>query len=131
MQPHFLVLSQTLVVTGENPAVELANCIERKCPAEQEIELSLRVSVEDFADGRYRDARATRQRSIRRNEDQISQLPRQVSSLYATLATVAEHEGDTRLWLESSRNNVTILREYLGEIHPETLAQKLTFAIIY
>lgn len=118
-------------MTGENPAVELANCIERKCPAEQEIELSLRVSVEDFADGRYRDARATRQRSIRRNEDQISQLPRQVSSLYATLATVAEHEGDTRLWLESSRNNVTILREYLGEIHPETLAQKLTFAIIY
>lgn len=120
--------SQTLVVTGENPEVELATCIERNCPAEQVIELSLRVSVEDFADGRYRDARATLQRSIRRNEDQVSRLPRQVSSLYATLATVAEHEGDTRLWLESSRNNVTILRQYLGDLHPETLAQKLTFA---
>lgn len=117
-----------LIVIGRRAEQALALCLSRNCPPAEEVEASLQASVEQFADGRYRDARSTLQSAIRHNRDHASEMPGPVSSLYATLATVAEHEGDTDLWLSSARNNVLVLRRHLGEADSATLAQEFAFA---
>ncbi|WP_341209729.1 hypothetical protein [uncultured Sphingomonas sp.] len=88
----------------------------------------MQASVEQFADGRYTDARRTLQRAIARNKRHAAELPGPVSSLYATLATVAEHEGDTQLWKTAARNNVVLLREKLGEANVATMIEEIHFA---
>lgn len=115
-------------VVGRRAEKALAACLARACPPKEEIEASLRVSVDQFADGRYGDARATLQRAIARNRDQAAALPGPVSSLYATLATVAEHQGDAGLWRASARTNVAVLQRYLGAADKATLTQQLAFA---
>jgi hypothetical protein len=116
-----------ILVIGHRAEKELATCLARNCPPAEEVEASLQASVEQFADGRYVDARHTLQSAIRRNQKYAADLPGPVSSLYATLATVAEHEGDTRLWLTSARNNVLVLRRYVGKGNLATLREELSF----
>ncbi|KQT31906.1 hypothetical protein ASG29_08465 [Sphingomonas sp. Leaf412] len=120
-------VADDIVVTGRRAERELAACLARRCPPAEDIEATLEASVAQFADGRYVDARRTLQRAIRRNRDQAATLPGPVSSLHATLATVAEHEGDRDLWLRSARDNVLVLRRHLGEGHDATLTQELAF----
>lgn len=117
-----------VVIVGRRAEKELAACLARACPPAQEVEASLQASVEQFADGRYTDARRTLQTAISRNKRHAAQLPGPISSLYATLATVAEHEGDTGLWRQASRSNVEILRAHLGRTDPATLTEELSFA---
>ncbi|WP_121115986.1 hypothetical protein [Croceibacterium ferulae] len=117
-----------IVVVGQRIEEELATCLARSCPPKEEIELSLQLSVNQFASGRYTDARNTLQRAIRRNRDHAAELPGPVSMMYATLASVAEHQGDPRLWRQSARNNVEVLRQHVGESHVATLGQELAFA---
>lgn len=117
-----------IVVVGRRAERELARCLARSCPPAEDVDASLDASVEQFADGRYTDARRTLQKAIRRNKDHAAELPGPVSSLYATLATVAEHEGDTRLWRQAARNNVLVLRRHLGETNLATLREELGFA---
>ena len=116
-----------ILVIGQRIEEELAACIARGCPPAEEIELSLQLSANQFAEGRYRDARTTLQRAIRRNRDHAAELPGPVSSMYATLATVAEHEGDPNLWRQSARTNMEVLRRHVGESHDATLRQELVF----
>jgi hypothetical protein len=117
-----------VIVVGRRAEKELAACLARNCPPAQEVEASLQASVEQFADGRYPDARSTLQRAIARNKRYAATLPGPVSSLYATLATVAEHEGDAQLWRTASRNNLLTLREQLGETNVATMREELQFA---
>ncbi|MEG8041273.1 hypothetical protein QP166_18745 [Sphingomonas sp. LR60] len=117
-----------VIVVGRRAEKELAACLARQCPPAQEVEASLQASVEQFADGRYPDARRTLQRAIDRNKRYAATLPGPVSSLYATLATVAEHEGDAQLWRTASRNNLLTLREQLGETNVATMREELQFA---
>ncbi|TCD06387.1 hypothetical protein EYB45_01260 [Erythrobacteraceae bacterium CFH 75059] len=119
---------ETIVVVGRKAEEELAECLARHCPPAEEIEASLQASVEQFADARYADARQTLQRAIRRNRHHAAQLPGPVSSLHATLATVAEHEGDRDLWLRAERDSVLVLRRHAGLNNPATLMQELTQA---
>ncbi|VXC36745.1 hypothetical protein [Sphingomonas sp. 8AM] len=133
--PLLLLLAQVaasspgdVIVVGHRAEKELAACLARNCPPAQEVEASLQASVEQFADGRYPDARRTLQRAIDRNKRYASTLPGPVSSLYATLATVAEHEGDAQLWRTASRNNLLTLREQLGANNVATMREELQFA---
>ena len=119
--------SNEVLVIGQRAEKLLAACLARDCPPAEEIEASLQASVEQFADGRYQDARRTLLNAIRRNRDHAAALPGPVSSHYATLATVAEHEGDVKLWLSSSRNNVLVLRRHAGADNGATLGQELAF----
>jgi hypothetical protein len=116
-----------IVVVGRRAEQDLAACLARRCLPAEEIEMSLQASVEQFAGGRYDYAQRTLQSAIRRNRQHAGELPGPVSSLYATLATVAEHTGDTRLWRRSAWNNVKVLRKYLGDAKSATLVQELAF----
>ena len=120
--------AEDVVVIGRRAEEDLAGCLARSCPPAEEVEASLQAPVEQFVGRRYRDARRTLQQAIRRNRDHAAEMPGPVSSLYATLATVAEHEGDPKLWLVSARNNVLVLRQHLGAGDSATLAQELVFA---
>lgn len=119
---------QDIIVVGHRAEKALAECLARKCPPAEDVEASLQASVEQFADARYEDARRTLQRAIDRNRDHAAALPGPVSSLHATLATVAEHEGRPRVWEAAARNNMRVLRQHLGPDHPATLIEALGFA---
>lgn len=116
-----------VVVVGHRAQDELAACLARHCPPAEEIERSLQAAVEQFSATRYDAAQATLQRAINRNERFAAELPGPLSTLYATLATVAEHKGVNRRWLASIRRSVTLLRQYRGVDRPETLRQELAF----
>lgn len=116
-----------IVVIGTRAEDALAACLERNCPPAEEVEASLQASVEQFAAGRYHVARRTLQTAIKRNRAYAADLPGPVSSLYATLATVAEHEGDTQLWSAAARNNLSILRKHVGPANRATLTEQLSF----
>ena len=120
--------SDEVIVIGRRAEQQLTACLARNCLPVEEVEASLQASVEQFADGRYGDARSTLRNAIRRNRQFAAELPGPVSSLYATLATVAEHEGDETLWRNSARNNVLVLRRHLGKANPATLREELSFA---
>lgn len=119
---------EEIVVVGHRATDALAACIARQCPPAEDVEASLQASVEQFTAGRYAAARQTLQRSIRRNRAYAEQLPGPVSSLYATLATVAEHEGDSNLWKTAARTNVELLRRHVGPSVPGTLLEEISFA---
>lgn len=120
--------AEEIVVVGHRATDALAACLARNCPPAEDVEASLQASVEQFSAGRYDIARQTLQRSIRRNRPHVAQLPGPVSSLYATLATVAEHEGEGDLWRASARTNVALLRQYVGPSAPPTLLEEIALA---
>ena len=120
--------AEEIVVVGHRATDALDACLARQCPPAEDVEASLQASVEQFTAGRYDRARQTLQRAIRRNRAHAATLPGPVSSLYATLATVAEHDGYPREWMYASRGNVQILRKYLGPSNPATLLEEMTLA---
>lgn len=120
--------AEEIVVVGHRAADALDACLARQCPPAEDVEASLQASVEQFTAGRYDLAHKTLQRSIRRNRRHAAQLPGPVSSLYATLATVAEHDGYRRRWQFAARDNVGVLRRYAGPSDPATLAEEMSLA---
>jgi hypothetical protein len=126
--PPIVRPTDEVIVIGHRAEKDLEACLARNCPPAQEVEASLKASVEQFTAGRYGDARHTLQRAIGRNKRHAAQLPGPVSSLYATLATVAEHEGQESLWQYASRSNVAVLRKNLGPTNRATLTQEIQFA---
>lgn len=125
--PPPAVPAEEIVVVGHRATDALAACLARQCPPAEDVEASLQASVEQFTAGRYDDARQTLQRAIRRNRAHAATLPGPVSSLYATLATVAEHEGDSNLWTSAARTNVELLRRHVGLSVPGTLLEEISF----
>jgi len=122
------VAKADVLVVGRRAERELAECLARACPPAEDVEQTLRAATEQFAGGRYADARRTLRAAIRRNGDHAADLAVPVSQLHATLAAVAEHEGDVRLWRNAGRNSMIVLRNGLGDVDPALLRQELVFA---
>lgn len=120
--------SEEVIVVGHRAEKALADCLARNCPPAEEIEATLQASVEQFTDGRYGDARRSLRRAIGRNKRYAATLPGPVSSLYATLSTVAEHDGDAEVWRGAARQNVDILRKHVGRSNVATLREELNLA---
>lgn len=120
--------AEEILVVGHRATDALNACLARRCPPAEDVEASLQASVEQFSAGRYAGARNTLQKSIDRNRRHAAQLPGPVSSLYATLATVAEHEGYSNLWRNAARANVQLLRRYAGPGDRGTLLEEISLA---
>lgn len=114
-----------VIVVGRRAEKDLKECLQRQCPPAEEVEASLQAAVEQFAAGHYADAHRTLQKAIHRNKKHAAELPGPISSLYATLATVAEHEGYKSIWKHAARQNVVLLREHLGAATPATLTEEI------
>jgi len=84
----------TIIVRARRAEDDLAACLARACPPAEEIEASLDAAVQQFADGRYVDAKRNLAGAVSRNRSHAPELPELFASLLATYASVAEHEGD-------------------------------------
>lgn len=110
-----------VVITGTRMRDALAKCLARNCPPEEEVDAAMNAGAESFARGKYREAKRILQRAISRNQKYAARMPGRLSDLYSTYADVAEHEGDKRAFIRTTRKSVTILQEQLGETHPTAI----------
>ncbi|UUL82810.1 hypothetical protein [Sphingomonas qomolangmaensis] len=104
-----------IVVRGKRTAAALAACIDRQCPTEDDVRLSIAHAESQFAEGKYRDARSTLQQSISRNRDAASRLPRHVAALHEAYSTVSLHYGDMDDYQRAMSNQAEVLRSYLPD----------------
>lgn len=104
-----------IVVRGKRTAAALSACIERECPTEDDVRLSIAHAESLFAEGKYRDARTTLEQSIGRNRDAAARLPRHVAALHEAYSTVSLHYGDMDDYQRAMSNQAAILRAYLPD----------------
>lgn len=86
-----------IVVIGKrlvDASNELANCIKRKCPTDQDVAATIKVVEMQFLAAEYRSARETLRRSISRNRGQAKAYPLPVASLWRAKSKVEGHLGD-------------------------------------
>lgn len=114
---------KTIVVTGKSlrsTAGALEQCVQRGCPAEEDIRATLAHAENLFVAGDYQAARRVLKSSIGRHDDAAQALPIPVSNLYRANARVAAHLGEAKDYQRSTFRTWTILRE--GEGVPDWLA---------
>jgi hypothetical protein len=86
-----------IIVTGKSlkdTAADLAACIARGCPPDEEIRAALAHAENQFIDGEYRDAKTTLYQTVGRNRKFGDQYPIEVSDLFRARSRVAEHLGE-------------------------------------
>lgn len=87
---------QPITVIGQRlPDLEaqLAQCIQRRCPTDEDIDASLAVAEAQIVAGDYRAARRTLLSSLGRNKNAAKAYPIPVSDLYRANGRVAAHLG--------------------------------------
>lgn len=89
---------QTIVVVGNRDAYRrrLAECLERRCPPNEDIDATLALAEALFVEGDYAGARRAIRSSLSRNRDEARNYPEPVSDLYRAGTRVAEHLGRDR-----------------------------------
>lgn len=110
-----------IVVVGTRSRDAYAACLARACPPKEEVEAAMLAAVETFRAGEYEKAKTTLRTSVSRNRRHTAQMPATMADLYATLADVAEHEGDDGLFRTATLESVAVLRRHLGPQHPTTV----------
>jgi tetratricopeptide (TPR) repeat protein len=106
-----------IVVTGKSlkdTAADLAACIARGCPPDEEIRAALAHAENQFIAGEYRDAKSTLYKTVGRNRKFGAQYPIAVSDLFRARSRVAEHLGEPN----DFRASVLAMRDVLRENLP-------------
>jgi hypothetical protein len=88
-----------IVVIGKSmkdTADDLAACIARGCPPDEEIKAALAHAENQFIGGEYRDAKSTLYKTVGRNRKFGGQYPVEVSDLFRARSRVAEHLGEPK-----------------------------------
>ncbi len=88
--------AQPIIIIGQrlpDLQAQLAACIARNCPTDEDIDASLAVAEAQIVDGDYRDARRTLLSSLGRNKGEAEAYPIPVSDLYRANGKVAAHLG--------------------------------------
>jgi hypothetical protein len=86
-----------IIVIGKSmadTAADLAACIARNCPPDEEIRAALAHAENQFIGGEYRDAKSTLHKTVGRNRKFGAQYPIEVSDLFRARGRVAEHLGE-------------------------------------
>lgn len=115
----------TIVIQARRAEEDLAACLARNCPPDEEIEAALDAAVQQFADGRYVDAKRVLGRTVARHRGHATENPRLFASLLATSATVADHEGDEALYRRSTSQRGRFVREAFGATNIESISTDL------
>ena len=92
-------LSADIVVTGKSlndTAADLAACIARDCPPDQDVAASVAHAENQFVAGAYAGAQRTLHSSLGRNRKHGRQYPLEVSNLLRANGRVAEHMGEAK-----------------------------------
>ena len=91
-----------ILVVGERLSQhrqQLADCLARRCRADEDIAASLALAESQLVAGQYAEARKTLLASIRRNKGFARDFPYDVSDLYGANAKIAAHLGiDQDYW---------------------------------
>jgi hypothetical protein len=88
--------SQPITVIGQrlpDLQAQLAQCLARRCPTDEDIDATLAVAEAQIIDGDYRAARRTLLSSLGRNGHAAKAYPIPVSDLYRANGRVAAHLG--------------------------------------
>ncbi len=115
---------QAIVITAQPlsaTASDLAACLARDCPPDEDIAATLRHADNLFLAGDYTDARTVLRRSIGRNKGEAKAYPLSVSALYRGAATVDLHVGERDSYLR----NTAEVRDSLRAAFPDTDARVL------
>lgn len=107
-----------IVVTGtplETTLKALEDCLERGCPPEEDIRLSLAHAENLFVEGEYKDGRRTLLKSLGRNKKHADALPVPVSDLYRANSRIAEHLGEAKSYQLSILDMQDTLEDGLGK----------------
>ena len=96
VQPPIAEQNAPIVVTGErilDLRRNLATCIARQCPPNEDVDASLALAEGEFLIGDYDDAETTIRSSIDRNRRYRRIYPEPVADLYRSQARVQSHRG--------------------------------------
>jgi hypothetical protein len=107
-----------IVVRAERAGAALAKCLAAGCPAADDIRISIAQAELQFAQGSYRDARATLNQSIERTKREAARYPHMVAALYEASATVNLHYGDMEAFRRATTQRASILRANLKADDP-------------
>ncbi len=117
-----------IVVTGRSlkeTADDLAACLARNCPPDEDIAASLAHAENQLLQGDYKDSRTTLLKSIGRNRKHGDKFPVEVSDLFRANSRVAEHVGEAKNFQLSVLDMRNTLKAGLGEKDPRVMVAQI------
>ena len=122
--PVFAANEATIVVTGRSmkqTEADLAACLARRCPPDEDIRATLAHAENQFVAGAYKDSRTTLLKSVARNRKFGPQYPVPVSDLLRASSRIAAHLGESESFQSSSIASRDVLKAGVGADDPRTL----------
>jgi hypothetical protein len=126
-----LSAEDTIVVTAKSlkqTEADLAACLARACPPDQDVKATLAHAENQFVAGEYKNARTTLLKSVSRNRKHGGAYPVPVSDLLRGNARVAAHLGEAADFQSSTIASRDILKKGVGPTDPRTLVGDIEVA---
>lgn len=123
--------TDTIVVTAKSlkqTEADLAACIARNCPPDEDVKATLAHAENQFVGGAYKGARGTLLQSVSRNRKYGQQYPVPVSDLYRGNARVAAHLGEAADFQTSTIASRDVLKKGVGPTDARTLVGDIEVA---
>jgi tetratricopeptide (TPR) repeat protein len=118
----------TVTARARTEAADLAACLARNCPPDQDIAASLALAIQTFVDGDYVAARSVLAASRQRNRRFAKDYPEQVSLLHGTYSRISQHLGDgDKAWM-GRLDALSALKAGLAADDPRVLNERLNLA---
>jgi hypothetical protein len=129
--PAYAAADDTIVVTAKSlkqTEADLAACIARNCPPDEDVRATLAHAENQFVSGEYKGSRTTLLRSVSRNRKFGGQYPVPVSDLLRGNARIAAHLGEARDFQSSTIASRDILKKGVGPNDPRALVGDIEVA---
>jgi hypothetical protein len=129
--PAYAAADDTIVVTAKSlqqTAADLAACIARNCPPDEDVRATLAHAENQFVSGDYKNSRTTLLKSVARNRKFGGQYPVPVSDLLRGNARVAAHLGEGGDFQSSTIASRDVLRKGVGPNDPRSLVGDIEVA---
>lgn len=121
-------LAGDIVVTGKplkDTAADLAECIRRNCPPNEDMAATIAHAENQFVSGDYEGARRTLRSSLGRNRKHGKDYPVELSNVLRANSRVAEHLGEAKDFQLSTLDMRDTLKQGFGENDFRTLVAQI------